>query len=583
MNLSVGNKSMGKQNLAVDDKPLRIVASTGTNEVEKKVQDGDACKGRQVDILRIDSEGNDTEQVEFESSSEKKLPLENAREKCALIPSESNHYQVQLNSAIVVEEKGEAVQFEGNSGKQIIVCPEAQSLGTKSSDVSDRQGLKRDFNEQLVVSDRMVVLALMSESECPRRHGRDSSKYNLIGGENESKEKKDCGKGGKNSKKFKIREGLWADDISFRKEKIESLGTKPSDVSGLQRGLKRDFNEQQVVSDRITVLALMSESECPWRHGRGFSKHNLESKEKKVTRSRNGLKNSKMLKIRAGLCVDDISFGKEKTKICALNTIDNENPPLFQYSTSMMYPNWCNPVPPEGCNCTNGCSDSERCPCAVKNGGEIPFNHKGAIIEAKSLVYECGPNCRCPSSCYNRVSQHGVKFQLEIFKTKTRGWGVRSPNSIPSGSFVCEYIGELLDEKEAEERTGNDEYLFDIGNNCNDNTIWDTLSTHTPDSRSRSSEVAGDGGFTIDGAQYGNVGRFINHSCSPNLYAQNVLYDHDDNRIPHIMFFAAENIPPLQELTYDYNYIIDQIYDSDGNIKKKDCYCGSVECTGRMY
>uniref|UniRef100_F6H7Z2 Histone-lysine N-methyltransferase, H3 lysine-9 specific SUVH6 n=2 Tax=Vitis TaxID=3603 RepID=F6H7Z2_VITVI len=104
-----------------------------------------------------------------------------------------------------------------------------------------------------------------------------------------------------------------------------------------------------------------------------------------------------------------------------------------------------------------------------------------------------------------------------------------------------------------------------------------------PDAQSSSCEVVEDAGFTIDAAQYGNVGRFINHSCSPNLYAQNVLYDHDNKRIPHIMLFAAENIPPLQELTYHYNYTIDQVRDSNGNIKKKSCYCGSDECTGRMY
>ncbi|KAJ1391730.1 hypothetical protein SESBI_36390 [Sesbania bispinosa] len=295
------------------------------------------------------------------------------------------------------------------------------------------------------------------------------------------------------------------------------------------------------------------------------------------------VKKSKKFKTREGLCVDDISYGKERIPICAVNTVDDEKPPPFTYITDMIYPDCCNLVPPEGCNCTNGCSDLKTCSCVVKNGGEIPFNHNGAIVEAKPLVYECGPYCKCPSTCHNRVSQLGIKFQLEIFKTDTRGWGVRSLNSIPSGSFICEYIGEVLEEKEAEERTGNDEYLFDIGNNYSNSNLWDGLSTLMPDAQSSSSEVVKDGGFTIDAAQFANVGRFINHSCSPNLYAQNVLYDHHDKRIPHIMFFAAENIPPLQELAYDYNYMMDQVRDSDGNIKKKECFCGSVECTGRMY
>lgn len=297
----------------------------------------------------------------------------------------------------------------------------------------------------------------------------------------------------------------------------------------------------------------------------------------------NVVKKSKKFKVREGVCVDDISQGKEKIPICAVNTINDEKPPPFKYTTHMIYPHWCRRLPPKGCDCINGCSESRKCPCLEKNGGGIPYNYNGAIVEAKPLVYECGPSCKCPPKCYNRVSQHGIKFQLEIFKTESRGWGVRSLNSIPSGSFICEYAGELLEEKEAEQRTGNDEYLFDIGNQFNDNSLWDGLTTLMPEAQSDAVVEVQNSGFTIDAAQCGNLGRFINHSCSPNLYAQNVLYDHDDKRIPHIMFFAVENIPPLQELTYHYNYMIDQVFDSNGNIKKKSCHCGSPECTGRMY
>ncbi|KAF7828478.1 histone-lysine N-methyltransferase, H3 lysine-9 specific SUVH6-like [Senna tora] len=325
------------------------------------------------------------------------------------------------------------------------------------------------------------------------------------------------------------------------------------------------------------------EVEAYWQdmgpHGKLVFRFRLRRNENQPELAWKKVKESKKFKIREGLCVEDISGGKELIPICAVNTIDDEKPPPFQYTTKLIYPNWCNPIPPEGCSCTNGCSDSEKCSCAVRNGGEIPYNHNGAIVEAKPLVYECGPSCRCPPTCHNRVSQRGITVQLELFKTETRGWGVRSLNSIPSGSFICEYIGELLEEKEAEQRTGNDEYLFDIGNNYN-NVLWDELST---DAHSSPCEILENGGFTIDAAQYGNVGRFINHSCSPNLYAQNVLYDHEDKRIPHIMLFAVENIPPLQELTYDYNYMIDQVRDSEGNIKRKECFCGSVDCSGRMY
>lgn len=304
----------------------------------------------------------------------------------------------------------------------------------------------------------------------------------------------------------------------------------------------------------------------PGPHGKLVYKFKLVRKPGQPELASRQLIKSKKSKVREGLCVDDISLGKERMPICAINTVDDEKPPEFEYITSIIYPDWYSLVPPQVCDCIKGCSELKKCLCVMKNRGEIPYNHSGAIVEAKPLVYECGPACKCPPSCHNRVSQHGIKFRLEVFKTESRGWGVRSLNSIPSGSFICEYIGELLEEREAEARTGNDEYLFDIGNNYNDTSLWGELATLMPDAPSSSSQVVEGSGFTIDAAQKGNVGRFINHSCSPNLYAQNVLYDHDDKRIPHIMLFAAENIPPLQELTYHYNYMLDQVFDASGGV-----------------
>lgn len=295
------------------------------------------------------------------------------------------------------------------------------------------------------------------------------------------------------------------------------------------------------------------------------------------------VKNTKKAEERVGLCRIDISEGHERLPICAVNEIDDEEPPSFIYTVKMIYPDWCRPIPPKGCRCNRRCAEANDCVCVAKNGGEIPYNYDGAIVSAKNLIYECGPLCKCPASCYLRVTQRGIRFPLEIFKTESRGWGVRSLSSIPSGSFICEYVGELLEDKEAERRTGNDEYLFDIGNRY-DNSIAEEMSKLMPEAQQA---MGGDddemSGFTIDAAKKGNIGRFINHSCSPNLYAQNVLYDHEDTRIPHVMFFAMDNVPPLQELTYHYNYMIDQVRDSNGNIKKKKCYCGSSDCTGRLY
>ncbi|XP_006660567.3 uncharacterized protein LOC102720354 [Oryza brachyantha] len=295
------------------------------------------------------------------------------------------------------------------------------------------------------------------------------------------------------------------------------------------------------------------------------------------------IKATRKSKVREGTCVPDISQGRERIPISVVNTIDDMQPEPFMYTAEVIYPDSYAKEPPKGCDCTNGCADSDRCACAVKNGGEIPFNFSGAIVEARPLIYECGPSCRCPPTCHNRVSQHGIKITLEIFKTGEKGWGVRSLSSISSGSFVCEYTGEILQDNE-DDQVENDEYLFDIGHNYHDE-VWEGSKSGIYGLESSTSETTEDGGegTTIDASKCSNVGRFINHSCSPNLFAQCVLWDHDDLKIPHIMFFASENIPPLQELTYDYNYKVGKLKDKNGKEKVKPCFCGSPDCSGRLY
>jgi hypothetical protein len=40
----------------------------------------------------------------------------------------------------------------------------------------------------------------------------------------------------------------------------------------------------------------------------------------------------------------------------------------------------------------------------------------------------------------------------QVFRTTQKEWGVRAAEAIPAGSFVCEYAGELIDEKEERRR-----------------------------------------------------------------------------------------------------------------------------------
>ena len=54
----------------------------------------------------------------------------------------------------------------------------------------------------------------------------------------------------------------------------------------------------------------------------------------------------------------------------------------------------------------------------------------------------------------------------------------------------------------------------------------------------------------VDAANVGNLARFVNHSCDPNLFAQPVLSNHHDVRQSRICFFAAKTITLYEELTY---------------------------------
>ena len=67
----------------------------------------------------------------------------------------------------------------------------------------------------------------------------------------------------------------------------------------------------------------------------------------------------------------------------------------------------------------------------------------------------------------NRVVQLGRKYKLCIFRTSNRGWGVKTLQRIPKGSFVVEYVGEVITSDEAEIRGQSYDaegltYLFDL-------------------------------------------------------------------------------------------------------------------------
>ncbi|CAH0761854.1 unnamed protein product [Diatraea saccharalis] len=83
--------------------------------------------------------------------------------------------------------------------------------------------------------------------------------------------------------------------------------------------------------------------------------------------------------------------------------------------------------------------------------------------------------------------------------------------------------------------------------------------------------------YIMDAKVQGNIGRYLNHSCSPNVFVQNVFVDTHDPRFPWVAFFALCHIKAGTELTWNYNYDVGSV---PGKVLY--CYCGAPNCRGRL-
>ncbi|TNN05139.1 Histone-lysine N-methyltransferase SUV39H2 [Schistosoma japonicum] len=200
--------------------------------------------------------------------------------------------------------------------------------------------------------------------------------------------------------------------------------------------------------------------------------------------------------------------------------------------SSVIYPCWVN----KRRNC-----------CAVRAGAVPPYDKRKRLAAPPGHpVYECNSLCPCDSSCPFRVVQLGRKVPLCVFRTRDRGWGVKTMVPIGKGTFVVEYLGEILNFDEAEKRgiiydKQTMTYLFDL-------------------------DFEGDAHYTVDASQMGNISHFINHSCDPNLTVRCVFIECLNTKLPRIALYASRFIRKGEELTFDYNMTGAVASDTDGVI-----------------
>ncbi|NXF10162.1 EHMT1 methyltransferase, partial [Smithornis capensis] len=226
----------------------------------------------------------------------------------------------------------------------------------------------------------------------------------------------------------------------------------------------------------------------------------------------------------------DIARGYERIPIPCVNSVDSEPcPSNYKYVSQNCVTSPMdidrNITHLQYCVCIDDCSSSN-CMCGQlsmrcwydKDGRLLPeFN-----MAEPPLIFECNHACSCWRTCRNRVVQNGLRTRLQLYRTQKMGWGVRTMQDIPLGTFVCEYVGELISDSEADVRE-EDSYLFDLDN--------------------KDGEV-----YCIDARFYGNISRFINHLCEPNLIPVRVFMSHQDLRFPRIAFFSTRHIEAGEEI-----------------------------------
>uniref|UniRef100_A0A914YB43 Histone-lysine N-methyltransferase set-23 n=1 Tax=Panagrolaimus superbus TaxID=310955 RepID=A0A914YB43_9BILA len=211
-----------------------------------------------------------------------------------------------------------------------------------------------------------------------------------------------------------------------------------------------------------------------------------------------------------------------------------------------------------GCNCNGPCVSKDECACLKFNQ---VYDSNGILADVtKNGIIECSDRCKC-HNCVNKVVQNGKIPKIKVIHSGdlNKRYQVITEEPIPQGTFVAEYVGEVITVKEAHERlltqnTYKNNYLF-----CIDEEFFD-----------KKNEIV----TCIDAREYGNITRFINHGCEPNLEIKLVR---TGIIIPRLTLFSKRDILMGEELSYNYGT------DFAPNLAEgPPCKCGANRCCGNL-
>ncbi|OQS04931.1 CCR4-NOT transcription complex subunit [Thraustotheca clavata] len=188
--------------------------------------------------------------------------------------------------------------------------------------------------------------------------------------------------------------------------------------------------------------------------------------------------------------------------------------------------------------------ESDRCFCSPDDG-KACFDETCINV---ATYTEC-PRDRCPAgeSCHNQRLQRPEKFpNLEPFLTQHKGYGVRTLERIGANGPVGEYVGEIINQKELQQR-------------CSQLGRMETNFYYIQVEPGIYNDARHKGGFT----------RFVNHSCNPNCKVEKWIV----NGEMRFLVYALRNIEPMEELTFDYQW---QVLGTMRIV----CHCAEPSCKG---
>ncbi|PFH55902.1 hypothetical protein XA68_17427 [Ophiocordyceps unilateralis] len=166
----------------------------------------------------------------------------------------------------------------------------------------------------------------------------------------------------------------------------------------------------------------------------------------------------------------------------------------------------------------------------------------------RATKMECGAGTgSCGDNCQNQRFQRKQWASVSVIKTDKKGYGLRTDADLFPNDFVYEYIGEVINEPTFRRR------MLQYDRQGIKHFYFMSLSK---------SEF-------VDATNKGNLGRFCNHSCSPNCYVDKWVVG-DKLRMG---IFALRKIRAGEELVFNYN--VDR-YGAD----PQPCYCGEPNCVG---